>query len=133
MARTNLPLSTFTAESTTGFADPAGTAIDHTNGMNIAIQSSAIPAVSDASMLVLRLTNTAASSGNLNVRKGVTPPAYRALLGDLTVSLAGSTVTVWVGPFEVARHAQADGSINIDFDSTVTGTVTAFLVPRSDF
>lgn len=129
MARTNLPTSTLPGMAAAGLADPAGTAIDATNGMNVALASTAIPAGPTARNLFLRVANTAASAKNVIVRAGVYPPAFRQGLGDLTVNVVNAT-TKWVGPFEAARFTQADGSINIDFDAGTTGTITAFLSPE---
>lgn len=132
MGRTNLPLSNLAAESATSsytaLADPAGTAADQGNGMNIALASTAIPSGSSANMLLLRVANSAGAPHNLIVRAGAYPPAFEQGKGDLTVAVTNGT-TVWVGPLEGARHVQADGSINIDFSSGFTGTITAFLVP----
>jgi hypothetical protein len=126
-ARTNLPLSVVTAA---GIADPAGTTIDQANGMNIAMVSEAIPPAYDAYRgLMLRVANTG-TTGNVIVRKGVNPPAMRADLGDLNVSVTTST-TKELGPFDMARHAQSDDSINIDFASGFTGTITAFILGRN--
>lgn len=131
MARTNLPLSPFVAESASGLADPAGTTIDQANGMNIVMTTETIPASYDAERgLFLRVKNTAAGTQHVIVRAGVNPPAFRAPLGDLTVAIA-TGATVWVGPFDMARHAQADDSINVDFDAGTTGTITAFVAPRN--
>src|SRR5690242_7145680 len=134
MARTNLPLSNLVAEASvvlgtyTGLADPAGTAIDQANGMNIALASTAIPHTAPSQGLLLRVANTAAAAHNVIVRAGAYPPAFEQMKGDQNVRVTNAT-TRWVGPIEIARHAQADGSINIDFDASFTGIITAFLVP----
>lgn len=132
MARTNLPVSALVAEvsgANTGLLDPAGTAVDQPNGMNIAITSESIPPTYDAYKGVfLRVANTAAAAHNVIVRAGVNPPAFRAGIGDMTVSVTNGT-TRWIGPFDMARHAQSDDSINVDFDAGFTGTITAFLAP----
>ena len=130
MARTNLPVTNLVGEGS--LLQPAGTAVDQANGMNIAIQSSAIPAASDSELLILQVANTAASPFTIIVRAGVQPPAFRTLLGDLTITVTNATTRL-VGPFDNARHAQADGSINIDFGVGFTGTIAAYLVPRSAF
>lgn len=129
MARTNLPLSNLVANG--GLADPAGTAIDQANGMVVAIPSTAIPAGSHIDRLVLRVANTAGSAKNTIVKKGVDPPSFRASIGDLTVQVPATTGVRFIGPFEVARFAQADGSLNIDWESGATGTVTAFMLPSA--
>jgi hypothetical protein len=126
MARTNLPLSALVNEGS--LADPAGTAIDQANGMNVVMTSETIPPAGDGYRVLLRVANSAASPFNLIVRAGANPPAFRAPLGDLTVAVTNAT-TKWVGPFDMSRHAQSDDSINIDFGVGFTGTITAFLLP----
>jgi hypothetical protein len=129
MARTNLPLSALVANG--GLADPAGTAIDVTNGMNVAIPATSIPSGSGLDKLILRVANTAGAAKNTIVRKGVDPPAFRASIGDLTVQVPATTGVRWIGPFEIARFAQSDGSLNIDFEAATAGTITAFIAPSA--
>src|SRR6266566_4959998 len=126
MARTNLPLSNLVANGS--LADPAGTAIDQANGMNVAIPTTAIPSGPHMDKLLLRVANTAAAPHNVTVGKGSDKAlAFRAGIGDLVVSVTNAT-TKWIGPFEIARFAQPDGSLNIDTDAGTTGTITAFIV-----
>lgn len=128
MARTNLPVSNLTTNGKTAVST---TAIDQANGMNCALASNAIPAVSASEHLVLVVSNTAAAPHNFILRAGASnPPAFRAGLGDLTVSVTNGT-TAYIGPFDHARFVQSDGSLNIDFDAGTTGTVQALLVPRT--
>jgi hypothetical protein len=130
MARTNLPLTAFVPNG--GLADPAGTAIDQANGMNVATVSETIPpARSGYRGIVFRVANTAGSAYNFIVRAGVNPPAFTKDLGDLTVSVPATTGVRWVGPFDMSRFAQSDDSINVDFSGSFAGTITAFSVPRS--
>jgi len=129
MARTNLPTNTMPGEATAGLLDPTATAVDQANGMNVALASTAIPAGPSARNLLLRVANTAAAAHNVIIRAGAYPPAFRAGVGDLNVSVVNAT-TRWIGPLDGSRHVQADGSINIDFDAGFTGTITAFLVPE---
>lgn len=130
MARTNLPISAFVANG--NLSDPAGTAVDATNGMNIAMTTETVPPGYDAYRGVfLRVANTAGSAKHVIVRAGASnPPAFRKDLGDLSVSVAATSGVQWVGPLEHARFAQSDDSINVDFDSGMTGTITAFVAPR---
>lgn len=134
MARTNLPLTTMTANG--AVLNNAGTAIDATNGMNVQLPTSAIPAAGNADTLVLYVQNTTASTKTVTVRAGVgggaTPgQAFRSGLGDLTTgNLTASTGTAFIGPFDVSRFAQLDGSINVDFAASMTGTVWAVLLPK---
>jgi hypothetical protein len=129
MARTNLPLTNLVANG--GLTDPAGTAIDQANGMNVAIPTTAIPSGPHLDKLVLRVANTAGAAKNTIVRAGANPPSFRASVGDLTVQVPATTGVKWLGPFEIARFMQADGSLNIDWESGATGTVTAFMSPGS--
>lgn len=129
MARTNLPLSVLVAGG--GIADPAGTAIDQANGMNVVMSTTTIPPAYDAYRGVfLRVANSAAGAHIVTIRAGVNPPSFRAPLGDLTVSIP-ATSTKWIGPLDMGRHAQQDDSINVDFDAGTTGTITAFVAPRN--
>lgn len=142
MARTNLPLSTFT-----GFIDlnDAGTAIDATNNMNVALGSSAIPAGSKSDYLIIYVQNTTASTQTVTIKAGDNTnyknvPAFEAGKGDLTTgNLTASTGTAFIGPLEVARFVQSGaagsdqpaGSVNVNFSSGMTGKVWALLVPRA--
>lgn len=131
MARTNLPLTTLAPNSS--IAGPAGTNVDVTNGMTIALPSTAIPASPDSDTLFLVVNNTAAAAKAVTVRAGVgggaTPgPAFRSGIGDLAVSV-GAGATRWIGPLESARFAQLDGSINVDFEAGTTGTIIAAILP----
>ena len=129
MARTAIAVSTFLQDNTTSLPDPAGTAADQANGMNVALASGAMPGAPTAKNLVLRVANTAASPFTCIIRAGVVPPAFRQGLGDLTVTITNAT-TKWIGPLSSSRFAQTDGSINVDFGVGFTGTITAFLVPE---
>ncbi len=126
MPRTALPTTNLPGAA--ALADPAGTAIDQPNGMVVALASGAVPHAPGAGRLVLRIANSAAAPYTVTVRAGATPPAFRAGLGDLTVSVPAGA-TRWFGPFESARFVQADGSLYLDFAAGITGTATAFLVP----
>jgi hypothetical protein len=128
MARTNLPITTL---SQAGVLQPAGTTVDQANGMNVALASSAIPTASGADHLILQVSNTAAGPFNVIVRAGASvPPAFRAGLGDLTVSVTNAT-TKLIGPFDPARFVQSDGSLNVDFGAGFTGTINAYLDPKT--
>lgn len=135
MARTNLPLTNAVANG--AVLNNAGTAIDATNGMNIAIPTNTIPAGSNLDRLVLYVQNTTASTKTVTVRAGVgggaTPgQAFRSGVGDFTSgNLTASTGTAFIGPFDVSRFAQLDGSVNIDFAASMTGTIWAVLLPRT--
>jgi hypothetical protein len=126
--RTNLPLSTLVPK---GILDiPAGTAIDVTNGMNIPVTTSGIPASPDEEDIFIFVQTTNGADKAITIRKGANPPAFRAGLGDLVVTAHAATGGGIIGPLESARHKQSDGSINVDFASGTTGTITAYLMPR---
>lgn len=132
MARTNLPLTTLVPNS--GIAVPAGTTIDQSNGMNIQIPANTIPAAPDTDNLVLVVANSVAAPKTVIVRAGagggVTPgAAFRAGLGDLTVTVAASS-SAYVGPLESARFLQLDGSLNVDFGASAAGTIIALIMPE---
>ena len=129
MARVNVPLTNLTGNA--GLVQPAGTAIVQASGANIQMASGAIPALSDAYLLVLQVANTG-TTGFTIIRAGVQPPSFRNLLGDLSITV--TTATTWLlGPFDPSRFYQIDGSINVDFATGFTGTIAAYLVPRSGF
>lgn len=126
MARTNLPVTNMVEEG--AVVAPAGTAIDPVNGMNIVLASGAIPAAPGAWDLFIQYNGTFAGAKNIYIRAGANPPSSRAGKGDLVQSV--NNQTVYIGPLEPARHEQADGSINVDFDASSTGTILAFLRPH---
>lgn len=128
MARTNLPLIELAGNA--GVAQST-TAIDVANGMNVQTLSESIPAKGEAQDVILIVANTYTAAENVIVRAGAGPvPAFRASLGDLTVSVPASS-TMILGPFETARFAQSDGSLNVDFGAGMTGTIEALRVSRS--
>lgn len=127
MARTNLPVTDLPGNAGVLMAT---TAIDAANGMNLVLTSETIPAKGEASDVVLIVANTFTSPENCIIRAGAGPvPAFRSSMGDLTVSVTNAT-TQYIGPFESARFAQADGSLNIDFAAGFAGTIVALRVPR---
>lgn len=126
MARTNLPLTTL--DPTNGVTNPTATAIDAANGMNIALANTGIPRGATGWDIVIQYNNTFAGAKSIIVRAGVNPPAFRKDIGDLTVT--NTTQTSYVGPFDPSRYYQADGSLNIDFTASTTGTVLVLAVPH---
>lgn len=126
MARTQIPLSTFSINAET--SDPAGTAADETNNHY----------VNGAPMeeIVLRVVlATAGDAATVTIKAGDSPPADAAGVGDLAVSCADNA-TSWIGPFSSARFAQHnDGTdpsgLYFDIDDETNVTITAFHVPRT--
>ena len=125
MARTAVSYTDLTAN--TAVADVAGTNVDPTNGHTVA---KAVP-----ERTILRITNTTASTKTVTIKAGsANPPAFAGGLGDLVVSLTAGNVTTqvaFVGPLDSSRFLQADGSLSLDVAASMTGTITAFRVPKT--
>ena len=151
MARTTLNATVMTPNS--AVLNNAGTAIDAANGMTIPLPSTGFPAAPGPDTMVLYVQNTTASTQTVKVRAGVNSgtlgapyagastdpytgvdpnaPAFRGGLGDLiTGNLNATTGTAFIGPFDVSRFVQNDGSVAVDFSSGMTGTVWAILLPK---
>lgn len=128
MARTAVPVTVLTPNAAT--ADVAGTAIDATNSHNVALGAAGrIP-----EEVIIRITNTTASTKIATVKAGANPPADAAGQGDIAVSLTAGNSTpqvAFVGPLTSARFIQADGSVNIDIAASMTGSIAVFAVPRT--
>lgn len=107
---------------------PTADTIDQANGMTLAITNTGVPAGPDMDMVILKVDNSAAAAHNVIIRAGDNPPAFRAGLGDLTISVTNGT-TKYIGPFDPSRFKQDDSSLSVDFDSGFTGTITAFFMP----
>lgn len=125
MARTALTPVSLTANTST--ADPAGTALDATN-------DHVFTASNPLDEYLIRVVNTTASTKTVQVKAGDNPPADAAGQGDVTVSLtdgSGTPTVKWVGPLSSARFIQNDGTVNIDVDAAMTGTITVFSIPRN--
>ena len=132
MSRTALALSTLNPNSILDI--PAGASIDQGNGMTIAIPTTAIPASPDLDNLFLFVATTNGADKTVTIKAGAgggatAGPAFRSGLGDLVVTAHASSGGGVIGPLESARFAQSDGSVNIDFQSGITGRITAFMLP----
>lgn len=133
MGRTALALSNLNGN---GILDiPAGAAIDQGNGMSIALPTTAVPSASNMDRLVLFVATTNGADKTVTIKAGtgatVAGAAFRASMGDLVVTAHASSGGGVIGPLESARFAQSDGSINIDFQSGITGRITALMLPKS--
>ena len=78
----------------------------------------------------MRVTNTAGAAHPVIIRAGAYPPGALASQGDLTVTVALTSGVEYIGPFETARFAQADGSINVDLDTGHTGALEVYSIPK---
>lgn len=135
MSRTALALSTLNGN---GILDiPAGTAIDQSNGMTIAITTTAVPSAPNIDRMLLFVATTNGADKTVTIKAGAggtsatAGAAFRAGLGDLVVTAKAANGGGVIGPFETARFVQSDGSVNIDFQSGITGRITAFMLPRN--
>jgi hypothetical protein len=125
MARTALTPVVLTAN--TVVADPAGTALDATNDHYFT-------ATEPTHEYVIRVTNTTSTTKTVQLKAGDNPPADASGQGDLTLSLtdgSSTPTTKWYGPFSSARFLQNDGTVSIDVDASMTGTITVFRIPRN--
>lgn len=121
MARVAIPITEMSQNA--AVTPPSATAVDGTNHHNIAAKGR-----TDTLFLEVIAGGTTGNGGDVIIKAGVNPPAFRQGLGDLTVTV-GDGVTKLIGPFESARFCQADGSINVDTSSLV-GTFRAFRLPK---
>lgn len=121
MANTTIPITQLAAGST---ANPAGTAI-------VAANNHVITPTKGDNKLLLRFTNTTASTKVWTLVAGDSPPADESGLGNLDVSLTdGSTTpqTAFV-VVDTSRFQQNDGTLIVTVASATTGTLTAFQMP----
>ncbi|MER7363579.1 hypothetical protein [Nonomuraea wenchangensis] len=101
------------------------TTIDSTLVTNGVVINSAEP-----ERTVLRVTNTEGSTNVVTIRAGDYPPALAAGLGDITVTVAATTGVQYIGPFESGRVLQSNGTMEIDFETGMTGVIDALLLPK---
>jgi hypothetical protein len=80
--------------------------------------------------IILRVANTEGSTNVVTIRAGDNPPAGAAGQGDITVTVAATTGVQYIGPFESSRVLQGTGAMEIDFETGMTGTIEALLIPK---
>jgi hypothetical protein len=80
---------------------------------------------------LIRVTNTEGSTNTVTIQSGAYPPALASGLGDLVVTVAATTGVQYLGPFEGGRFKQADGTLWIDFEAGMTGTIDVLEMPRA--
>lgn len=78
--------------------------------------------------LVLFVTNSHASTKTVTIKASDMFNALQASMGDLEVSIATSSTAV-IGPLTSARFLQSDGTIHVNVAASMTGTISAYLVP----
>jgi len=77
--------------------------------------------------VMLVILNNYAGSKDVTIKAGANPPAFRADLGDLTITFAQDAQKCIV--LESARFVQSDGKIYIDFAASMTGHLWAYRLP----
>lgn len=126
MARTALtptsrPLNDATAKAT-------GTAIAGlvADGASVAI-SNPLP------QYVIEVEHTTASEKDLTVSAGVSPPADAAGQGDLVEAFAAGdgTPVIKHTRLESSRFIQDDGTVHLDFETGMTGTIRVYHDPNA--
>lgn len=124
------------------------TATDATNGMSIAIPTTAIPAGANIDRMILIVLNTNGTGRTVTVRGATsdggltktgagagsgaafTYPGFEGGKGDLTTAAMTLTTGIGIiGPFEIARFTQPDSTVSVDF-SGATGFIAALILPR---
>lgn len=121
MARAAITKNLLLANSVLALPTPDN--IDATNGMVLA-------AGHEADKIIFLVKNTTASAKAATVAAGDNPPAVRAGLGNLTGSSLAQDASEFIGPFEAARFLQNDGTIEVNFGSSMTGEITCLVIPR---
>jgi hypothetical protein len=101
---------------------PAGTTINTTNG-------AVITAAGGTERLLIRITNTNGTNRVATINAGDNPPAVRASMGALAITVPATTGDVSV-VVESARFLQADGTIEVDFAASMAGIISAIRLPK---
>lgn len=116
----------------------AGTAIDASNGMQFSVVTTGVPAAANIDHVLIYVSNSTASTKTVTVVAGANTttapntPAFRAGLGNLvTGNLTASTGTAFIGPLDVSRFIQPDGTVQLNFAASMTGTIWVFLIARA--
>lgn len=120
MPRTSITPTDLTAHSA---ITPVSTTIDATlvtNGVTV-------PCGGKMDDLLFRVVNSAGSAKILTFNAGDNPPAQRQGIGNLALSIPGSSAVRIVSALESQRFAQAPGgALEIDFESGFTGTIEIY-------
>lgn len=127
MARTALALTKLKPNDILDI--PAGSAIDQANGMKISFPATNVPADPHMDSLFLYVATTNGADKTVTIKAGANPPAFRAGLGDLVITAKAANGGGIIGPFDKSRYVQSTGDLYIDFQSGITGTITAFIMP----
>lgn len=102
------------------------TTIDSTLVSNGATVTAAEP-----ERMLIRVANTEGSTNTLTVKAGTSAAALRSGQGDLVVTVAATTGVQYIGPLESDKYLQSDGSVSLDFETGMTGSIEVLLLPRN--
>lgn len=119
MARDEISLQymTYDVTDSVGSADIAKQTVTQVNGIKL---KNAF-ACKDNSVKIV-VDNTATSDCTLTLKAG---EKQNSILGDSVIALKKSAVTVISPLRDMARYENKDGSIDIDFSESFTGTIFA--------
>lgn len=122
MANTTVHVSSMTRS--TALANPAGTAI-------VAGNNHIITPTRATSKVLIRITNTTASTKIATITVGDNPPADAAGQGVLDISLTDGSTTPQIAfvVIDSARFLQDDGTIIITVAAAMTGFIEAIQLP----
>lgn len=119
MARDKIQIQTMTYDATDSVGSVAITKQAVTQANGIEIENAY--AEKDNSLKII-VENTATSASTLTILAG---DKQNAKLGDSTIALAASGVTVISPIRDMARYERTDGSIYLDFGTGFTGNIYA--------
>lgn len=122
MANTAVHVTSMTRN--TALANPAGTAI-------VAANTHSITPTKATGKVLIRITNTTASTKIATITVGDNPPSDAAGQGVLDISLTDGSTTPQIAfvVVEGARFLQDDGTIVITVASGMTGFIEAIQLP----
>lgn len=118
MARTKIQLNylVYDATDSVGYVAPTPTNIT-ADGITV---EKAFAGKDDSVKLVV--TNSGEADGTMTIKAG---DKQNACLGDSTIALGAGEETIVAPLRDMARYEKADGSIDIDFSDSFSGTIYA--------
>lgn len=81
----------------------------------------------------LEVVNNGTAVATVSVGPGTALPAFRRGVGAVAGTVAGGTVTMFLGPFESARVCRSDGGLAVTFSptGTIALAVTVLKLPKA--